>query len=65
MTEEETKNNSKGGPKTPEGKSVSKFNALKHGLLTREVLVCGEDDQILIDFGTAIKNQLEPEGPME
>lgn len=55
----------KGGPKTEEGKKVSKFNALKHGLLSQEVVIDGENPEILIDFGTAIKEQLEPKGPLE
>lgn len=29
------------GPRTPEGRAVSKMNALKHGILSREVLVRG------------------------
>jgi hypothetical protein len=31
------------GPKTPEGKDAVRLNALKHGLLCREVLLPGED----------------------
>jgi hypothetical protein len=33
------------GPKTPEGQAVVRFNALKHGLLSREVLLPGEDEE--------------------
>ena len=33
------KNAQKGGVKTTEGKAIIKFNALKHGLLTKEVVV--------------------------
>ena len=29
------------GPKTPEGRAVSKMNALKHGIFSKEVLVSG------------------------
>ena len=29
------------GPKTPEGRAISKMNALKHGILSKEVLVRG------------------------
>lgn len=61
MEQEQTK----GGPKTEQGKSVSKFNALKHGLLSKEVLIDGEDQEILNDFGNAIKEELKPVGPME
>ncbi len=31
------------GPKTAEGKEAVKYNALKHGLLAKEVLLPGED----------------------
>ena len=31
-------NAKKGGVKTPEGKAVVRYNALKHGLLSKEVL---------------------------
>jgi len=33
------------GPKTPEGKAAVRLNALKHGLLSREVLLPGEDEE--------------------
>jgi hypothetical protein len=29
------------GPKTPAGRAVSRLNALKHGILSKEVLVRG------------------------
>ena len=35
------------GPKTSEGKAASRMNATKHGLLSREVLVSGENEQEL------------------
>jgi hypothetical protein len=35
------------GPRTNEGKAASKLNAVKHGILSREVLVSGEDHQEL------------------
>ena len=31
------KNAQKGGVKTPEGKAIVKYNALKHGLLAKEI----------------------------
>ncbi|MHC4085949.1 MAG: hypothetical protein ACYSWZ_12360 [Planctomycetota bacterium] len=33
------KNAQKGGVKTTEGKAIVKYNALKHGLLAKEVVV--------------------------
>ena len=37
-----------GGVKTEEGKAISKYNAIKHGLLSKEVLLEGEDETKLI-----------------
>ena len=31
------------GPKSPEGKAAVRLNALKHGLLSQQVLLPGED----------------------
>lgn len=35
------------GPRTPEGKDAVRLNALKHGLLSRETLLPGEDEEAL------------------
>ncbi len=35
------------GPKTPEGKAAVRLNALKHGLLSRDILLPGEDEAAL------------------
>ena len=53
------------GPQTPEGKEVSKMNALKHGLLSKEVLLEGESEELLIDFGKRIRDELKPIGELE
>ena len=42
------KNAKLGGVKTEEGKAISKYNALKHGLLSKEVLLDGEDEKTLV-----------------
>jgi len=57
------------GPKTTEGKELTKYNALKHGLLAREIVIkTGEGvesqeefDALLVNF----KTQLAPEGTLE
>jgi hypothetical protein len=33
------------GPKTPEGKAAVRLNALRHGLLSKEPLLPGEDEE--------------------
>ena len=53
------------GPKTPEGRAASKMNAVKHGLLSREVLVAGEDRQELTALQEWFEKDLQPVGPME
>jgi hypothetical protein len=58
-------NQTKGGPKTNEGKAVSKYNAIKHGLLTKEVLVEGEEKEDLAELKETITEALDPIGPME
>jgi hypothetical protein len=46
------------GPKTPEGKAIAALNALKHGLLSRDALLPGEDEDALIhgsvDFASSV-----------
>jgi len=53
------------GPRTPEGKAVVALNALKHGLLSRESLVKGENEADLIAFGKSLRTQLGPVGEIE
>ena len=33
------------GPNTPEGKAAVRLNALRHGLLTQQILLPGEDER--------------------
>ena len=53
------------GPKSEEGKAIAKLNSLKHGLLTREVLIEDENGEDLAELGKKIRNELEPAGEME
>lgn len=53
------------GPKTYEGKAVSKYNALKHGLLGKEVLFAGEDEQGLLQLEKHFRNELKPTTELE
>jgi hypothetical protein len=53
------------GPKTPEGKDVVSSNALKHGLLSREILIPGEDEAALQELGERLRTELQPVGELE
>jgi len=53
------------GPKTPEGKAVSKMNALRHGLLSERVLLPKEDAELLNAFRDGMLQQLRPVGELE
>ncbi len=54
-----------GGVKTEEGKAVSKYNALKHGLLSKEVLLPDEDEATLIEIGKKLRSELQPKSELE
>jgi hypothetical protein len=57
------------GPKTKEGRAISGKNALKHGILSREVLVRGlnlkESRREFAALQKRLWDHLKPEGPME
>jgi hypothetical protein len=53
------------GPKTPEGKAVARLNALKHGLLSQELLLPGEDEAALNELSELLMAELQPVGAME
>src|ERR1700729_21519 len=57
------------GPKTPEGRAVSKLNALKHGIRSKELLVRGlninEDRRELDALYERFWEQYHPVGPAE
>lgn len=54
-----------GGVKTEEGKAISKYNALKHGLLSKEVLFEGENELILLEIEKRLRNELKPKTELE
>jgi hypothetical protein len=58
-------NENKGGPQTPEGKEISKMNALKHGLLSKEVLLKEDDPELFEELANGISEVLLPVGKME
>src|SRR5215217_2320315 len=53
------------GPKTPEGKATARLNATKHGLLSQEVLLPGEDEEALKELAKRLRAELQPVGEME
>jgi hypothetical protein len=53
------------GPKSPEGKSRAARNALKHGLLSRDMVLPGESPKELKAFREAMIAELAPEGELE
>jgi len=53
------------GPKTPEGKAAVRLNALRHGLLSQEILLPGEDEEAFRDLGEHLRAELQPVGELE
>jgi len=53
------------GPKTLEGKSAGLHNALRHGLLSQEVLLPREDAAALKELGEHLTDELRPVGELE
>ena len=53
------------GPKTAEGKSVSKMNAVKHGLLAQDVVLRGEDPDEFDALRDGLVAELRPNGCLE
>src|SRR5262245_27458354 len=53
------------GPRTPQGKARSGQNARTHGLLSRYVLLPGEDGNALDGLRSALLAELTPFGELE
>ena len=53
------------GPRTPEGKAVAAQNAVRHGLLAKEVVVKGEDPGEFELYRQQMLEELAPVGLME
>lgn len=53
------------GPKTPEGKAAVRYNAMKHGLLSTDILLPGEDEAALKELSEHLRDQLQPVGELE
>ena len=53
------------GPNTPEGMAAVRHNPVKHGLLSRDVLLPGEDEAALKGLGERMRDELQPVGELE
>jgi hypothetical protein len=53
------------GPKTPEGKAVVRHNAMRHGLLARDVVLPEEDLDAFEDLLNQVRAELSPVGRIE
>lgn len=63
---EANKQNAKlGGVKTEQGKTISKYNALKHGLLAKEILMKDENENELLNLEKKLRNELGPATEIE
>jgi len=53
------------GPQTEQGKAISRLNALKHGILSKELLLTGEVSRELEELSRCLRVELRPEGELE
>jgi hypothetical protein len=53
------------GPKTPEGKARSRFNAVKHGMAAKTLVLPGEDPEVFQERIEAWTADLQPENDVE
>src|SRR6267378_5623190 len=53
------------GPKTQNGKAAVRLNALRHGLLTLDLVLPGEDADAFEDLLNQVRADVSPVGPIE
>ncbi len=53
------------GPRTTEGKTRSSMNAVRHGLLSRQITLPDEDPDAFAEFLESMTGKLAPAGPLE
>ncbi len=58
-------NGKKGGVKTEEVKSVSRYNAIKHGILSKQILFESEDENELLELEKRLRSELAPATEIE
>jgi hypothetical protein len=54
-----------GGPKTEEGKRIVSTNAIRHGLLSKQVLIKDEEAPVLEELRQDLMNEVAPVGVLE
>src|SRR5689334_16482797 len=54
-----------GGPQTPQGKTASSRNAVKHGLCCQQIVLPHENADAFSELRDQIKRELKPDGPIE
>ena len=54
-----------GGPKTEEGKAVSRLNAVVTGLTGLSPTIPGESEEEMVEFVLGMVTDLDPDGPLE
>jgi hypothetical protein len=53
------------GPRTPEGKAAVRYNAYKHGLTARELLLPEESNKQFLALSNAFRSSFRPQSPPE
>jgi hypothetical protein len=53
------------GPKSTKGKARASLNALKHGLMAKDIVLPSEDEQEFEGLRRALITELQPEGSLE
>ena len=53
------------GPRTRAGKAIASGNALRHGLLAKDVILADEDRQLFKERRDAMRADLDPRGELE
>lgn len=48
----------------PKDTSLTRLNALKHGILSREAIIKGEDKKALEELGRRLRLELAPQGEL-
>ena len=58
-------NGKKGGPNSAAGKAAVRYNALKHGLLSQQVVLPDEDEDAFAELSDSLMASLNPQGALE